>query len=119
MKRGSSRRLREQPIPSSFSILLSVWTVWSMTRLLPSNDHVGDQRMRCLDRLAAHLRRRVLNRFHDVLIARAAAEIARHPVTYLLLRRVWILLQQPVGAGDHARRAEAALQPVLLHEPFL
>jgi hypothetical protein len=35
------------------------------------------------------------------------------------LARVRILLQQPKGAGNHARRAEAALQPVMFAERLL
>ena len=41
------------------------------------------------------------------------------PRADLLLARIRVLLQQPVGAGDHAGRAIAALQAVLLVERLL
>ena len=64
--------------------------------------------------LTPHFRGGVLNGLDDILVARAAAEIARHPVADFSFRRVRVFLQQPVGAGDHARRTKPALQAVLL-----
>src|SRR5208282_1645961 len=63
--------------------------------------------------------RRVLHGLDDVLVARAAAQIARHPVPDLLFRGTGIFLEQPVGARDHTRRAETALQTMLSRKPFL
>ena len=61
----------------------------------------------------------VLDRLDDVVIARAAAEVAREPLADLALGRVGVALEQ-VGRGhDHARRAVAALQAVLRVEALL
>src|SRR5690606_20531287 len=61
----------------------------------------------------------VLHRPDDVVVARAAAEDPFQPAADLLLRRVGVDLQEVRRGHDHARRAEAALQPVLLPEPLL
>jgi hypothetical protein len=61
----------------------------------------------------------VLNRLHDVLVAGAAAQVAAHACPDLLFRRIGVLLQEPIGAHQHAWRAEAALQAVLLVKAFL
>ena len=66
-----------------------------------------------------HLRRRVLNRSDDVLVAGAAAEVALEPEAHLLLAGIRVLLEQVDGAHDHARRAVAALEGVLLVEGTL
>ena len=55
----------------------------------------------------------------DVVVAGAAAEVALEPVADLLLGRVRVLLQQRDRRHDEARRAEAALQRVLLVERLL
>src|SRR5207249_2196466 len=60
-----------------------------------------------------------LDRLHDVVVAGAAAEVALELVADLLFRRLRIALEQLVGGHDHTRRAEAALEPVLLPEPLL
>jgi hypothetical protein len=53
------------------------------------------------------------------VVARAAAEVAGERLANLILARVGILRQQ-VGAGhDHARRAVAALEAVVLPEALL
>ena len=53
------------------------------------------------------------------MVAGAAAEVARERLADLLLGRVRVALQQ-VGRGhDHARRAVAALQAVVLPERLL
>ena len=75
-------------------------------------------------RLAAALRggellRRRLHGLDDVLVAGAAAQVAGDAVADLLLARVRVLLEQPVGARHHAGRAVAALQAVLLVERLL
>jgi hypothetical protein len=54
-----------------------------------------------------------------VLIAGAAAEVPRDPVPDLTLGRLWVVVQQVDRGHDHARRAEAALQAVLLPEALL
>src|ERR671916_914136 len=60
-----------------------------------------------------------LDGLHDVLVARAAAQVPFQAFPDLLLRRVGILLQEADGGHDHARRAVAALQPVRLVESLL
>ena len=77
------------------------------------------QRIRALHRLAAQFFGGVLHRFHDVLVARATAQITGHPVPDFFFGRTRIFLQQPIRARDHAGRTKAALQAVFLHEAFL
>src|SRR5229473_322897 len=94
MKRGSSRRL--MLAPSSLAVA-----------------------MIALSLLRRHLLGGVLNGLDDIVVARAAAEIAVELVPDLFLRRLGIALEELRGRHDHARRAEAALQPVLLPEGVL
>src|SRR5215831_12937350 len=101
MNRASSLRSLEAPIPCSLSSRSRVSVAAAMA--IPPVD-LPSRRCR------RELLRRVLHRLDDVLVARAAAEIARHPIADLLFRRIRILLEQPVRARDHARRAVAALQ---------
>ena len=61
----------------------------------------------------------VLHCLDDVLVTRAAAQVARHTHADLFFRRAWIVLQEAVSAGQHARCAEAALQTVLFIKTFL
>src|SRR5687768_6361278 len=61
----------------------------------------------------------VLNGVDDVLITRAAAKIARDPLAYFAFGGRGVVLQQGDSGHDHARRAVAALQAVLLPETFL
>ncbi len=56
---------------------------------------------------------------HDVLVAGAAAELARDHVPDLGLGRIGVAVEQPAGGHQHARGAEAALQAVALHEALL
>src|SRR5713226_4073485 len=94
MKRGSSRRL--MLAPSSLAVA-----------------------MIALSLLRRHLLGGVLNGLDDIVVARAAAEIAVELVPDLFLRRLGIALEELRRRHDHARRAEAALQPVLLPEGVL
>src|SRR4029077_8195572 len=55
----------------------------------------------------------------DVLVPRAAAEVALDRMSDLIVRRVGVVLKQVDRGHDHARRAEPALQPVLLPEGCL
>src|SRR5882672_3600195 len=61
----------------------------------------------------------VLDGFDDVLVAGAAAKIAGNAEANFFFARRRVLPQQPVGAHDHARRAEAALQSVHFTEALL
>src|ERR671921_272469 len=99
---GSS--LRSTPPPTNFS---GAW----VTLFPPLGRRVLGQLVRVLlDELYG---------FHDVLVARAAAQVPFQAFPYLLLRRVGILLQEADGGHDHARRAVAALQTVRLVESLL
>src|SRR6266850_2929 len=64
--------------------------------------------------LRRHVLGRPLDRLHDVVVTRAPAEVALELVADLLLRRLRVALEDLGGRHDHARRAEAALEAVLL-----
>src|SRR4029077_7101288 len=95
MRRGSSRRLTRSP--TSFG---RTGVAGMVTSSSPFFDGM-------------------LNRVDDVLVAGAATEIAGDAFTYLALRRRRRVVEQPDGRHDHARRAVAALQPVLFPESLL
>src|SRR5690606_11013393 len=85
--------------------------------VLPSTSrHAG--RRRGFVRLL-HLLGRVLDRLDDVHVAGAPAEVAGDRLPDLRFRRVRVTLQQGNRRHHHARRAEAALEPVLLPEALL
>src|SRR5918992_4228538 len=99
---GSS--LRSTPPPTNFS---GAW----VTLFPPLGRSVLGQLVRVLlDELYG---------LHDVLVARAAAQVPFQAFPYLLLRRVGILLQEADGGHDHAGRAVAALETVRLVESLL
>src|SRR5208337_5185002 len=108
MNRASSLRLRETPTPSSFCSRSN--TVSAMAWLLFRGSRGG---------LRREFRRCRAHRFDDVLVAGAAAQIARHPIANFLIRRVRVFLQQPIGPGNHARRAKSALQGMIQMKRFL
>src|SRR2546423_737083 len=62
---------------------------------------------------------RPLHRLDDVHVARAAADLPGDRLADLLLGRVRIAVQKRPRGHDHARRAEAALEAVFLHEAHL
>src|ERR671920_788159 len=98
---GSS--LRSTPPPTNFS---GAWVT-----LPPLGCRVLSQLVRVLlDELDG---------LHDVLVARAAAQVPFQTFPYLPLRRVGILLQEADRGHDHARRAVATLQTVRLVESLL
>src|SRR5712691_5376867 len=106
MKRGSSLRRTEWPKP------------W-ITGAAGASGMGVTQLLRTHRGLAAQLRRPVLNGFDDVDVASAAAQIARDTPTDFCLGRVGVCGEQGLRAEEHARRAEPALQAVLLEETFL
>src|SRR4026207_291814 len=69
--------------------------------------------------LSMEFLRGVLHRFHDVQIPGAAAQVAGDRLADLLLARVLVALEKRAAGHQHARRAEAALQRVLLGKAFL
>src|SRR5712691_1990921 len=98
MKRGSSLRFIECPMPQ---ILASV-----LGSLMMSPD-------------SAHLLGRVLHGLDDIDVAGAAAQVPRDRLADLLLARVLVALEERAGGHQHPRRTESALQAVLLVEAFL
>ena len=63
--------------------------------------------------------RRLLDGLDDVHVAGAATEVAADALPDLVLRRIGVLPEQPGRLHDHARRAEAALEAVLVPEGLL
>src|SRR5262245_13230863 len=67
-----------------------------------------------------HARGAVLNGFDDVVIARAAADIALKLVAHSgFVELLALAIYKIDGGHDHARRAEATLQTMVLAERFL
>src|SRR5262245_54866634 len=79
----------------------------------------SDAIVRLLSSRGGQLAGRVLNRLDDVDVTRAAAQVPGDSVPDLVLARARVLLEVRIARHQHARRAVAALEPVLLHEPFL
>src|SRR5271166_2771326 len=110
MKRMSSLRLTETPMPVALILSLSL-----RNGLLASVLLGGLRRHR-----ARHLARALGDRFHDVVVAGAAADVALEPVADRSLVKIRALAIDEVDRGhDHARRAEAALQAVVVLEGLL
>src|SRR3954451_5070390 len=99
MNRGSSTRLTGAPRTSV------------TTSLLLRRDGGGGP--------FAHDPGRLADGEHDVVVARAAADVALDRVPDLVVRRVVVPRQQVRARHDHPRRAEPALQAVLLPEGVL
>src|SRR5712691_1036012 len=110
MKRGSSLRRTEWPKPRTGAAGASDMGLTHLlgARILGTN--------RCL---AAQCVLTVLNGFDDVDVARAAAQITRDTPSNLFLGRIGRGRQQRLRAQQHARRAEPALEAVLLEESVL
>src|SRR5215510_16608636 len=66
-----------------------------------------------------YLCRRILDRFDNVDIPRAPAQIAGDGPADLLFSRGRVVLQEGIAGHEHPRCAEATLQTMLLPEPFL
>jgi len=66
-----------------------------------------------------HLRRGRPDGLDDVLIAGAAAQVGRKHVQELLVADIRPLLQDIGGEHQESGRAEAALQPMMVHERLL
>src|SRR6266480_4404378 len=110
MKRLSSTRRRLAPSPpilTSSSAVTSCLLCWLAGRL-------GLWLVASL--LGPELGRGPQHRLHDVLVAGAAAEVAGQRPAHVFLGRVGIGGEECLGGQHHARRAEPALQPVLLLE---
>src|SRR3974390_2822089 len=59
------------------------------------------------------------HRLDDVLVAGAAAEVGREHVQQIVVGHVGLALQHTDGEHQKTRRAEAALQSVIVHEGLL
>src|ERR1035438_9516275 len=95
MRRGSS--LRRMRLPTRSSVLVMVVAIG----------------------LRSSLEGGFLDRVDDVLVARAAAEIAFQTVADFFLGGARVALQQLTGSHDHAGRTKAALEAVLVPEGLL
>src|SRR3989338_50280 len=60
-----------------------------------------------------------LDRFNDLVVTGAAAEVAHHPFFDLLLAGLGNLIQQGLGRYDLARSADPALKTAVLDEALL
>src|SRR5215471_15853973 len=96
MKRGSSLRFIECPMPPTSGLVLGC-----MACLLAQP--LGCE-LDCLD---------------DVHVAGAATQISGNRLPDLRFARILVLGQQRAAGHHHPRGAVAALQPVLLPEPLL
>src|SRR6266536_3655134 len=110
MRRGSSLRRTEWPKPRTGAAGASGMGLTHLLGARLLGTHRG---------LPAQRGRPVLNRFDDVDVARAATQIARDTPSNLFLGRFGRGREQRLRAQQHARRAEAALQAVLLEETLL
>src|SRR5712692_4436179 len=104
MKRGSSLRFIEWPMPQILASVLG--------------SLIADLLMLSALRLA-HFLGRVLHGLDDVHVAREAAQVPGDGFADLLLARVLVALQERTRGHQHARGAEAALQTVLLGKALL
>src|SRR5579863_900492 len=106
MKRGSSLRFIEWPMPQTAAVVFSSMMALSLSRrraLFGRAQRGGG----------------VLHRLDDVHVTGAAAEVAGDRLADLQLAGIGVALQQRVARDHHARRAETALQTVLLPEAVL
>src|ERR1051325_646050 len=100
----------------------SVYFAWPVTRRGSSRRLMAEPKMR--DAMARppsglHAGGGFTHRRDDVLVAGAAAERPFQAVAHFRLARICVALQQVARGHDHARRAEAALQAVLVPESLL
>src|SRR5258706_8690290 len=108
MRLATSSAERPEPSRNAFS-RLPISSKRKAKALIPSRSFLDRlQALGCIERGR-----------NDALIAGAAAEIARDGDTNLVLRRIGIVAQEFDERGQHARRTETALQPVIVAEGFL
>src|SRR6186997_1723974 len=121
MKRGSSLRLTEWPMPPISGLVRSSRSVSVVMTSLSSagRGRFGGDRL-AVDRLSGDDRGGLggrefsgglLDRLDDVHVARATTEVAADALADLR--------EEPGRLHDHPRRAEAALQAVLIPERLL
>src|SRR6266849_424352 len=100
------------------ALMSSVWRPLPVTNLKSSRRRNGwpTYLIAVASVMAMRLRGKGFNRAHDVAVAGTAADIAGEAVADFALGRVRVLLEQVADSHDHPRRAEAALQGVVLME---
>src|SRR6476659_2126854 len=129
MKRGSSLRLTEWPMPPISGLVRSSRSVSVVMTSLSSagRGRFGRDRL-AVDRLSGDDRGGLggrefsgglLDRLDDVHVASATTEIAADALPDLGFVGVRVLAEQPRRLHDHPRRAEAALKAVLIPERLL
>src|SRR6478672_6385194 len=106
MKRGSSLRLTEWPMPPISALVRGSAAV---VMVVAPRSTGGDRRRAG----------RLLDRLDDIDVARTATQVAADALADLGLGGVRVLAEQPGRLHDHARGAEAALEPVLVPERLL
>src|SRR5436190_12521816 len=111
MNFGSSTRLTGAPRTS--------WTSVAIALLLSAGRSGGGRGRRRSGGSCGHRRGGLANRGHDVVVARAAADVALDRVADLVVAGAARVSQEVGGGHDHAGRAEAALEAVLLPERLL
>src|SRR6476646_1517873 len=129
MKRGSSLRLTEWPMPPISGLVRSSRSV---SVVLTSLSSAGRGRfggdLLAIDRLSGddwgglgsrEFSGGLLDRLDDVHVASATTEIAADALPDLGFVGVGVLAEQPSRLHDHPRRAEAALKAVLIPERLL
>src|SRR6476619_1743223 len=115
MKRGSSLRLTEWPMPPISALVRgSAAVVMVVAPRSTGGDRRGAGRLGLGGRL--QLAGRLLDRLDDVDVARTATQVAADALADLGLGGVRVLAEQPGRLHDHARGAEAALEAVLVPE---
>src|SRR4029078_20650 len=129
MKRGSSLRLTEWPMPPISGLVrrsrsVSVVMTWfsSAGRGRFGGDRLAVDRLGGGDRGGLGCREfsgGLLDRLDDVHVAGAATEVAADALPDLGFVGLRVLAEQPCRLHDHPRRAEAALQAVLIPERLL
>src|SRR6185503_12285071 len=107
MKRGSSLRFIDTP--TEYAGFASMVIAVSLVRCGLNS------RRRRLAKDAG----RLLHCLDDVLIAGTPAQVAGEPFADVGLARRGVALEQRIGGQQHAGRAVAALQAVLIPEPLL
>src|SRR2546427_7099253 len=119
MSLGSSRRFTLAP-----TILLTGMALSQILEFSLLDFRVGAKFYCCSAlggayRLVRQFFCRILNRIHDMLITRAATDIAVKGVANLLLRWLRMAHKKLVRGQNHPRSTVAALQPVTFPESFL
>src|SRR6476619_2999582 len=129
MKRGSSLRLTEWPMPPISGLVRSSRSISVVMTSLSSAGRGrfgGD--LLAIDRLGGddwgglgcrEFSGGLLDRLDDVHVARATTEVAADALPDLGFVGVRVLGQEPGGLHDHPRGAEPALQTVLIPERLL